>query len=101
VIRTTKDGRTIRSGRDYTDFRFELWEINHRNCWECNRSTSISADLAADNSFHVHHKRGRGMGGALRDDTFLACSGICGKCHRIRHGQQSAVQSQPQWSKRA
>src|SRR5580700_3435341 len=94
----TKDGRTIRSGKDYTAFRYELWLAQDKRCVGCGRVTDLLAELEAGHSFHVDHERGRG--GGKRDDTFLSCKGLCGKCHRIKHGQQSAVQSQPQWSRR-
>jgi hypothetical protein len=97
VIRVTKDGRTIRTAKDYTAFRHALWEVNHGNCWKCERRTNLVAHPSADNSFHVHHKGGRGLGGSKRDDTFLKCSGLCGFCHRGLHKQ--GCSGVPQWSR--
>jgi hypothetical protein len=84
-VRTTKDGRTIRTGRDYTSFRFDLFVSQHGMCIECQRMCSLHAPLEWDNSFHVHHVNGRGMGGSKRDDTFEACKGLCGADHRRQH----------------
>lgn len=85
-IKITKDGRTIRTGRDYTKFRRELRDSQRGWC-RCGLPTSLTADLRADWSFHVHHTNGRGMGGSKRDDTLKACVGLCGKCHRKEHNQ--------------
>jgi hypothetical protein len=88
LIKTTKDGRTIREGKDYTIFRWQLWERQTVGmCARCHKGTSLSADPEDYNSFHVHHVNGRGMGGGKRDDTFEACVGLCGACHRKEHGQ--------------
>lgn len=97
AVKVTKDGRTIRSGKTYTAFRYELWLCQNKLCADCGRQTDLHVDLSWNTSFHIDHVDGRGLGGSKRDDTFLACKGKCGKCHRIKHGQQSAVQSQPQW----
>jgi hypothetical protein len=86
VIRTTKDGRTIRSGPDYTEFRRDLWRQNSM-CSRCFRITGLHEPIESNNSFHVHHTKGRGMGGSKRDDTAKACVGLCGQCHRREHGQ--------------
>lgn len=83
----TKDGRTILRGREYTAFRHEMWESQARLCARCQSYTRIDSLPEMDFSFHVHHKAGRGMGGSKRDDTFLACEGLCGKCHRKEHNQ--------------
>ena len=87
MLKITKDGRTILTGRDYTAFRYKLWKSQRGNCKECGRVTSITADLESDWSFHVDHKAGRGMGGSRRDDTFEACQGLCGLHHREKHNQ--------------
>lgn len=86
MVRTTKDGRTIRTGSHYTDFRRTLWTWQAGMCG-CGRSTQLDADWDVDWAFHVHHKNGRGMGGGKRDDTTIACIGLCGKCHRMAHNQ--------------
>lgn len=87
MIKTTKDGRTIRTGTDYTKFRKDMWDAQDARCKACDRFTSINCPLEYDYAFHVHHKNGRGMGGSKRDDTFEACQGDCGKCHRAEHNQ--------------
>ena len=87
-IEVTKDGRTIRTKRSYSEFRYALWNKQEGRCVNCGRDTYLAVPIEWDNAFHVHHKNGRGMGGSKRDDTFESCKGWCGKCHRIEHGQQ-------------
>ena len=87
-IKITKDGRTIRTGKDYTQFRIEMHAERLGSCWECGRDTFLDVPLDWDNSFHVDHTNGRGMGGGKRDDTKKACRGLCGFDHRRKHGQQ-------------
>ena len=85
MIKTTKDGRTILTGRDYTRFRERLFALQAGMCDECRGYVSLLRELEDDHSFHVHHLNGRGMGGGKRDDTLEACIGLCGKCHREKH----------------
>jgi hypothetical protein len=87
VIKTTKDGRTIRTGKDYTAFRREVYEMQSGRCVRCIRTTSLEADILSDYSFHVHHRDGRGMGGSKRDDVPSKVEGLCGKDHRLEHHQ--------------
>lgn len=82
-------GRTIRTGKAYTDFRYELWVKQEGQCVTCERQTFLASQLDWDNSFHVDHINGRGMGGSKRDDTFKACQGLCGHCHRVKHHQEA------------
>jgi hypothetical protein len=104
-IRVTKDGRTIREGAHYSDFRYMVWNLQAGRCIECSGPTDYYADLDRDYSFHLAHRGTRGMGSSFRDDVLgpkkgQVEGGKCGKHHRIEHNQQSAVQSQPQWSRR-
>ena len=101
TISVTKDGRTKLTGKHYTAFRYELWMAQNRKCIECGRVTDIQAELHRDDSFHTDHLNGRGLGGSKRDDTFKSCVGKCGRCHRIKHGQQQVVPSQLQWSRKS
>ena len=78
AIKITKDGRTIRTGKDYTAFRYELYLAQAAKCARCPVRTSLGMEPMYDSSFHVHHVNGRGMGGGKRSDTFLACEGLCG-----------------------
>jgi hypothetical protein len=107
MVKITKDGRTIRTHKSYTEFRRDLHKTQGGRCAnpECEQSdgrmTFLYAPLELDCAFHVNHLNGRGAG--KRDDVVTrdgreVCRGDCGKCHRIFHGQQSAVESQPQWS---
>lgn len=110
MIKYTKDGRTIRTGADYTAFRFEVYLVQSSRCGnpKCEikggRFTSLDSALESYDSFHLNHLHGRG--GGKRDDVMFRngkqmVRGDCGKCHRVFHGQQEAVQSQPQWSRKA
>lgn len=87
MIRTMKDGRTIRNGKHYKDFRYMMHSDQGGLCMRCGAETGVSIDLESDYSFHVHHRNGRGLGGGKRDDTVHSCEGLCGKCHRKEHGQ--------------
>ena len=97
----TKDGRRILTGRQYSAFRHSLFKMQNGQCASCGRATDLKVQNTADYSFQVHHVKGRG--GKRNDDVHTAhkpgCVGWCGKCHRMHHGQQSAVQSQPHWSR--
>lgn len=87
-VTVKKDGRTILTDKDYTNFRFKLWMSQDRSCARCKMLVSISEPYWRARSFHVHHKNGRGMGGGKRSDTFLACVGLCRDCHmKGEHGQ--------------
>ncbi len=79
--------RTIKTGRDYTAFRVGMWEHQSGQCRKCSKATMLDMPPFSDWSFHVHHKKGRGMGGGKRDDTMRACEGLCGSCHRGMHNQ--------------
>jgi hypothetical protein len=87
VIKKTKDGRTIRTGKDYTALRIMLYAYQEGACFQCKRNTALSAHELADWLFHVHHVKGRGMGGGKRDDSPDSCVGLCGSCHRSTHHQ--------------
>jgi len=104
MICQTKDGRTILTGKDYGLFRMELCRSQGGRCITCHGPADYMLPLESDYSFHVAHRGSRGMGRAIQDDVVglkrgQVEGGKCGKCHRIEHGQQSAVQSQPQWSR--
>ena len=85
MIKVTKDGRTIRTDSDYTKFRGHLYQYQSGECFNCSRLTELSMPHECDESFHVHHVDGRGMGGSKRNDTLEACKGLYGKCHRTIH----------------
>lgn len=105
-VQVTKDGRTLRDSKDYTKFRKEVFSYQQGTCFapNCERRCDLSVPLEYDNSFHLNHLNGRG--GGKRDDVMFRADGQqmvrgdCGKCHRMFHGQQSRVQSQPQWSRK-
>jgi hypothetical protein len=92
MIKTTKDGRTIRTGEDYTAFRYQLHGEQSGCCVDCGRYTDPEAPLEWDSSFHIAHRGSRGMGSAIRDDVVgpkrgQVEGGKCGGCHRKEHGQ--------------
>ena len=88
AVKVKKDGRVVRTGKDYTAFRYELYMAQERRCADCGALTGLLLDPYLAYSFHVHHINGRGMGGGKRSDTFLACKGLCGRCHRGKHETQ-------------
>jgi hypothetical protein len=78
VIRVTKDGRTIRTGKHYTEFRHAIYDRCEGICEGCNRGLVFW-------EMEVHHKNGRGMGGGKRDDIPKEVLGLCGACHGAEH----------------
>jgi hypothetical protein len=82
VIRITKDGRTIRSGSHYAQFRKAVWALQGSRCGRCGRWVTFDPE-----SWQVHHVNGRGMGGSKRDDIFTEVEGLCIHCHSAEHGQ--------------
>jgi len=87
MIKTTKDGRTIRAGVDYAVFRRAIFTAQNELCIRCGRYCDIHAEPQDNWSFHVHHKNGRGLGGGKRNDMQSECEGLCGNCHRKEHNQ--------------
>lgn len=85
MIKITKDGRTIRTDNDYTVFRSEMYHAQNKRCSRCGWITFLTYDHSHDNSFHVHHRNGRG--GGKRDDIAEECEGLCGACHHEEHNQ--------------
>lgn len=89
----TKDGRTIRDGKDYSEFRIQLHKDQQGICMTCGRLTSLVVPLEYGHSFHVSHRGSRGMGSAIRDDVVgpkrgQVEGGKCGGCHRQEHNQE-------------
>ncbi len=80
MIKTKKDGRTILSGKDYTDLRHRVFLREQGRCSDCGRWIWFA-------SFHLHHNNGRGMGGSKRNDVDSEVTALCGSCHRKRHNQ--------------
>lgn len=108
MIKITKDGRTIRTGKDYTEFRNEVHFLQKSHCAnpDCEikggRLTYLYEPLVYSGSFHLNHLHGRG--GGKRDDVIFRdgkqmVRGDCGKCHRVFHDQQERIASEPQWSR--
>lgn len=72
MIKTTKDGRTIRSGIHYTKFRHEIYRRCSELCEDCNRWMLFC-------EMELHHIYGRG--GGKRDDVSDKVRGLCCYCH--------------------
>lgn len=72
---TTKDGRTILTGRQYTFLREQVWLAQEKRC-TCGARLSLA-------EMHLHHKDGRG--GGRRDDTVETTVGLCWRCHDRKH----------------
>lgn len=87
AVETKKDGRIVRTGADYTQFRRDLYVSQHGKCSECGRNTSLTVPIDFDCSFHVDHLKGRGMGGSRRNDIPSEVTGRCASCHRHKHNQ--------------
>ena len=92
MIKTTKDSRTIRTGKDYTAFRRKVFEDQRGRCMTCGMWTNLELPIEFASSFHIAHRGSRGMGGSIRDDVIgpnkgqVEC-GKCGSCHREDHHQ--------------
>src|SRR5271157_2899419 len=92
MVKTTKDGRTIRRGKDYTAFRRMVHDKQHGRCMTCNAWTNLELTPEFNGSFHLGHRGTRGLGGSLRDDVIgpkkgQVEGGKCGHCHREEHNQ--------------
>jgi 5-methylcytosine-specific restriction endonuclease McrA len=97
-VRLTHDGRTILKGTDYSKFRESIWRRDMGRCVRCTRPVSLVI-WGNDSDMHLHHRNGRGMGGSLHNDVSEEVETLCSVCHRIEHGQQSAVPSELKWSR--
>lgn len=94
AVEIKKDGRTIRTGADYSQFRRSLHQSQQGRCIgeRCGKLTSLVVPIEWGNSFHVAHRGSRGMGGGFRDDVVgpkrgQVEGGLCGSCHRREHNQ--------------
>lgn len=77
-VRTTKSGKTIADGADYTAIREETYKRQNGRCSDCGRRKDIS-------EMELHHADKRGAG--KRDDADPENKLLCQWCHRGRHGQ--------------
>ena len=87
-----KDGRVVlRTPAQWAKRREEVWERDARKCVRCaagvplhdlcDPMTGDVVMIAAE----IHHKRGRGLGGSLRDDRLEALETLCFRCHSKHH----------------
>jgi hypothetical protein len=95
MIEIKRDGRVIRTGRDYSEFRKSIFENQNGCCADCGIACEFVADPDWHCSFHVHHKHGRGLGGSRRTDTLEECVGWCGACHHSHHEEERNGWSKP------
>src|SRR5882724_12014040 len=79
-ITVKKDGRTILSGQDYSNLRMRAFDNYSGHCARCHSWIWFA-------SFHLHHKRGRGLGGGKRNDILSEVEPLCSACHRKEHNQ--------------
>jgi len=85
-IRTTKDGRQILTGKDYTELRIRVYTRDRGRCIVCGVRTRIEQG-GYDNDMHLCHVIPRRMGGGSRDDTMENTVTKCAACHRTEHNQ--------------
>jgi len=78
AVKTTKDGRVIRTDRDYTLFRRVIYARCESRCEGCGKYLEFAF-------MQVHHTRGRGAG--RRNDIPEAVLGLCFPCHERAHGR--------------
>lgn len=90
-----KDGREIcRTPHQWAKRREEVWKRDGCKCVKCSRVVplhdvhDIETGDVVMKAAEIHHKRGRGLGGSLRDDRPEALETLCTWCHR--QGHQSA-----------
>ena len=99
MIKTTKDGRTILSGDDYSLLKHQRLEVDRFNCSLDPVMTDdglepLGCGLAISYwTCDLHHIDGRGMGGSKRDDTIAKTRALCRSCH-VR------ATPKPMWTKR-
>ena len=77
MIKTFRGGRTVLSGKDYTDHKRKVWEAQGKRCADCGLFISFQYT-------EFHHAAGRGMSGSKRSDldplNRVLCGGPAG-CH--------------------
>lgn len=57
MIKTTHDGRTIRTGNHYTLFRKAVWALQGGRCANCERYVAFDPEY-----WNVHHVGGERLG---------------------------------------
>jgi 5-methylcytosine-specific restriction endonuclease McrA len=97
-IRILKDGRVVRSGKDYTELRIAVFLRDKGRCIRCRKRVFLEQQ-GSDWDMHLAHIHARKMGGGSRDDTKENTITLCAACHRREHNQQSAVPSELKWSR--
>lgn len=80
AIKVYRDGRTVLTGRDYTEHKRKVWSAQGGVCaGPCGQYLPFQfAELD-------HAKPSRGMGGGKRDDKDPLNTVKCTPCHRLRH----------------
>ena len=87
MIKVKKDGRTILSGKHYTDHKLKVWEGQGRCCATCGFYVRFS-------EAQFDHKKGRGMGGSKRDDLDSENKVRHAYCHGLRHYRERDLAAQ-------
>ena len=79
AIRSTKSGRSILTGPDYTALRERVYRTQNGRCADCGKRKEFS-------EMDLHHDDRRGVG--KRDDVAHKTRMLCQPCHQQRHGQR-------------
>jgi 5-methylcytosine-specific restriction endonuclease McrA len=82
----TKDGRTVLTGKDYTELREAVFFRDRGRCIVCHQRVSLKLS-GSDWDMHLCHITPRRMGGGSRDDTKENTVTKCKKCHMKEHNQ--------------
>lgn len=86
AIKVKKDGRTMLTGRDYTNHKTDVWLKQGRCCATCGLYVCFS-------DAHFDHEKGRGMGGSKRDDLDPENKVRHSWCHGMRHYRERDLAS--------
>jgi 5-methylcytosine-specific restriction endonuclease McrA len=85
-VTKTKDGRTLLTGKDYTELRLHVYIRDKGFCQRCGIRVRYEQQ-GFDDDYHLAHVIPRRMGGGSRDDTMENTHVLCAKCHRKEHNQ--------------
>jgi 5-methylcytosine-specific restriction endonuclease McrA len=64
--------KVVLDGEEYQDLKRRVWVRQRGRCAHCSKARQLD----------LHHKHGRGIGGAYRQDVEDEVIGLCQECHR-------------------